>query len=138
VFTRGERNEPVRDMRDAWYALCTKAGLGRWVCSDAKCSGAIDGAQCAECKRPKRYAGLTPHDLRRSAAKNARRRGIPESVIMKLGGWKTAAMFRRYAIVSEADQLAAVAALEHPLAPPALPPQPEAPQATPVLTAKLQ
>jgi len=47
---------------------------------------------------------------------------------MKLGGWKTAAMFRRYAIVSEADQLAAVAALEQP-APPAAKqePMPERP-----------
>jgi integrase len=127
VFTRGEKNVPVIDMRDAWYALCVNVGLGRWVCSNAKCAGAIAGARCKECKRPKRYTGLTPHDLRRSAAKNARRKGIPESVIMKLGGWKTAAMFRRYAIVSEADQLAAVAALEQPTptAPPA--PTPEQP-----------
>jgi integrase len=107
VLTRGPKNAPVIDMRDAWYALCVKAGLGRWE-SEAK---------------KKKYVGLTPHDLRRSAAKNARRKGIPESVIMKLGGWKTAAMFRRYAIVSEADQLAAVAALEQP-APPVAPQEP--------------
>jgi hypothetical protein len=31
---------------------------------------------------------------------------------MKMGGWKTASMFRRYAIVSDADQRAAVQALE--------------------------
>jgi len=55
--------------------------------------------------RPKRrYRGLIPHDLRRSAAKALRAAGVPESVIMKAGGWKTAAMFRRYAIVSSADQ----------------------------------
>ncbi len=91
-------------MRDAWYALCVRAGLGRWEGDGNK----------------KKYIGLTPHDLRRSAAKNARRKGIPESVIMKLGGWRSAQIFRRYAIVSEADQLAAVAALEQP-APPAAP-----------------
>ena len=112
VFTRGPKNAPVVDMRDAWYALCVRAELGRW-----------EGEG-----KSKKYVGLTPHDLRRSAAKNARRKGIPESVIMKLGGWKTAAMFRRYAIVSEADQLAAVAALEQP-APPAAKqePMPERP-----------
>ena len=33
---------------------------------------------------------------------------MPESVVMSTGGWKTAAMFRRYAIVSNADQRAAV------------------------------
>jgi integrase len=135
VFTRGEKNVPVICMRDAWYALCIGAGLGRWVCSDSKCSGAIVKGRCSECKHPQRYAGLTPHDLRRSAAKNARRKGVPESVIMKLGGWKTAAMFRRYAIVSEADQLAAVAALEQPV-PPTAPPATEAPH--PTLTNKLQ
>jgi hypothetical protein len=27
-----------------------------------------------------------------------RRAGIPESIILKIGGWETAAMFRRYAI----------------------------------------
>ena len=31
---------------------------------------------------------------------------------MKMGGWKTAAMFRRYAIDSSADQQAAVTVLE--------------------------
>ena len=34
--------------------------------------------------------------------------GVAESVIMSIGGWKTAAMFRRYAIVSHSDQKVAV------------------------------
>jgi len=38
--------------------------------------------------------------------------GVPESVIMAAGGWKTPAMFRRYAIVSSADQRAAMERLE--------------------------
>jgi hypothetical protein len=50
--------------------------------------------------------------MRRSAAKALRAAGVPESVVMAMGGWKTAAMFRRYAIVSTADQRAAVAMLE--------------------------
>jgi len=50
--------------------------------------------------------------MRRSAAKALRAAGVPESVVMAMGGWKTAAMFRRYAIVSSADQSAAVEMLE--------------------------
>lgn len=50
--------------------------------------------------------------MRRSAAKALRAAGVAESVIMQAGGWKTAAMFRRYAIVSSADQRAAVEMLE--------------------------
>jgi hypothetical protein len=50
--------------------------------------------------------------MRRSAAKAARRAGVPESVVMKMGGWKTAAMFRRYAVDSGSDQRAAAEAVE--------------------------
>jgi integrase len=72
--------------------------------------------QCPKCKTVKghdfRYEGLIPHDMRRSAAKALRRAGVPESVIMATGGWKTAAMFRRYAIVSSADSRDAMEMLE--------------------------
>jgi hypothetical protein len=37
---------------------------------------------------------------------------VPESVVQSIGGWKTAAMFKRYAIVSNADQKAAMEKLE--------------------------
>ena len=47
-----------------------------------------------------------------SAAKAARRAGVAESFIMAMGGWRTAATFRRYAIVSSADQKDAVAKIE--------------------------
>jgi hypothetical protein len=50
--------------------------------------------------------------MRRSAAKALRAAGVPESVIMATGGWRTASMLRRYAIVSSADQRAAVEMLE--------------------------
>jgi integrase len=43
------------------------------------------------------------HDLRRSGARVLRQAGIDESTIMALGGWKTASMFRRYAIVDPSD-----------------------------------
>jgi len=55
---------------------------------------------------------LIVHDLRRSGARQLRRAGVPESVVQKIGGWKTAAMFKRYAIVSTADQKAAIEKLE--------------------------
>lgn len=50
-----------------------------------------------------RLLGRTPHDFRRTAARNLIRAGVPQHVVMKLCGWKTDAMFRRYAIVDERD-----------------------------------
>jgi len=118
VLTR-EGKHPVRDFREAWRNLCLRAGLGRLVCRrcDATAKLELDAVyQCPTCKTAKRddfrYEGLIPHDMRRSAAKALRRAGVPESVIMATGGWKTAAMFRRYAIVSSADSRDAMEALE--------------------------
>jgi integrase len=110
VFTR-EGGKEVKDFRKTWWNLCIAAGLGEFVCRD--CGGPWTGEECAECGSLKRkYQGLIPHDLRRSAAKALRRAGVPESVIMKTGGWKTAAMFRRYTIDSASDQRGAMEALE--------------------------
>ena len=46
---------------------------------------------------------LTPHDLRRTGARNLRRLGVAEGVIMRIGGWKTRHVFERYNIVSTED-----------------------------------
>jgi integrase len=46
---------------------------------------------------------LTPHDMRRSAARNLVRAGVPEKVVMELCGRKTRAMFDRYDITSTRD-----------------------------------
>ena len=71
------------------------------------------GKRCEKYQsRNKTYVGLAPHDMRRSAAKAGRRAGIPESVLMKMGGWKKASMLCRYAIVSDVDRRASVQALD--------------------------
>jgi integrase len=83
LLTRDD-GQRVRDFRRAWWKLTAAAGLD----------------------------GLLVHDLRRSGARQLRTAGVPESVVQTMGGWKTAEMFKRYAIVSGADQRAAVEMLE--------------------------
>src|SRR5438105_15765418 len=52
------------------------------------------------------------HDLRRTAARNLRKAGIAEGVIMRIGGWRTRSVFDRYAIVSQSDISDAMQKLE--------------------------
>jgi integrase len=65
--------------------------------------------------------GLLFHDLRRSAARALRRAGVDELTIMARGGWRTRAMFARYAITDERDQVEAQAKLDAALANPGAP-----------------
>lgn len=71
VFHR--RGRRVRCTRDAWRGATEEIG------------------------RP----GLKVHDLRRSFARNALAAGVPQRLIMSTAGWRTAAVFHRYAIVDE-------------------------------------
>jgi len=77
---RTARLFPTDDFRSEWATICAKAGVA---------SG---------------KAGITFHDLRRTSARNKRNDGMPVQGIMELQGWKTEAMFRRYAITDIADK----------------------------------
>lgn len=73
-------------------------------------------------ERARKAAGLEGvwvHDLRRSFVTQARRSGLPESVVARFSGNRTPAVFRRYNIVEEQDLKAAVQVLNRLHAPPA-------------------
>lgn len=72
----------IKDFRRAWASACKQAGIKRLVI-----------------------------DFRRTAVRNLERAGVSRSAAMKLTGHKTEMVYRRYAIVSEGDLVAAVTKL---------------------------
>jgi len=52
---------------------------------------------------PRAYSGLTPHDFRRSAARNLIKAGLDRRVAMKITGHKTEHIFERYNIKTTDD-----------------------------------
>lgn len=81
VFHRD--GEPIKSYNTAWRAACRRAG----------------------------YPGRLVHDCRRTAVRSLERAGVSRSVAMQLTGHKTEAVYRRYAIVAEADLRDGVAKL---------------------------
>lgn len=68
--------------------------------------GGPDKAVYVEWRAACEAAGLPGrllHDFRRSAVRNLERAGVSRSVAMKITGHKTESVYKRYAIVSEAD-----------------------------------
>jgi integrase len=84
IFTRPD-GKPVKDFRSSWRNACVAAGV----------------------------PNLKVHDLRRTGARNLRRAGVDRDIIMRIGGWKTDSVFRRYNIVDEADLRDAMQKLEN-------------------------
>ena len=83
------------NIRKEWMTACAACGLGRKI-------------ELEEKPYDPRYEGLTLHDLRRSAARNLLLAGVPETIIMRIGGWKTRSVFDRYAVANTADLTAAM------------------------------
>ena len=110
VFTRAN-GKAVRDFRKAWYSLCIKADVGHMICR--VCEKNVANSKCEHCgARDPKYVGLILHDSRRTAARNLRRAGVAEKVIMQIGGWKTRSVFERYNIVDQSDVREAFRKLE--------------------------
>jgi len=80
-FVFHEHGRRIKTFFEAWNSACERAGL----------------------------TGRLFHDLRRTAARDLRRAGVDTKVIMKLCGWETDSMFRRYNIVDEIDLAESVA-----------------------------
>jgi integrase len=83
VFMRD--GERISSFRKAWQSACDRAEV----------------------------SGLLFHDLRRTGVRNLDRAGVPQTVAMAISGHKTAAIYRRYNIVSERDLVAAAKKLEN-------------------------
>lgn len=95
VFHRNYK--PLGDIKKAWRTACIKSGVGHMERQE-------DGRM--------KYVGTIPHDLRRCAARNMSRAGVPEVVAMSLTGHKTNAMYKRYRIVVEDDLREATARMQ--------------------------
>ena len=91
-----------RQLRSEYVFFNPSTGKG-WVNIDAPFAEAR-----AAIGRP----DLWFHDLRRSFVTNARRRGVPESVVMKMSGHRTRSVFDRYNVIEDEDIRTAVRAIE--------------------------
>jgi len=92
------KGRPIKEFRKTWRAAAVAAGVGRL-------EKLLDGKR-------KKDKGIIVHDLRRCAARNLSRAGVPEAVAMEIMGHKTRSMYRRYRIVDERDLREATARLQ--------------------------
>lgn len=85
--------KPVFDStnyRPEWSKACAKAGLGTYD------------------KKTRTRTGVRIHDCRVSAAINLIESGVDADIVMKIGGWKTMAMFSRYNLLDKSRIKAAM------------------------------
>jgi len=80
-----ERVFCFRNFRVLWNTACDKLGLGIFD------------------KKTGHYKGLSPHDFRRSAARNLIKAGVSRRDAMKITGHKTEHVFERYNIKTTED-----------------------------------
>ena len=95
------RRAPIRDFRGAWEAACVAAGCFVVVPvldAQGRPRVRLDGTPIMV-KKPTKLV----HDFRRTAVRRLERAGVSRSVATKLTGHKTESVYRRYAIVAEAD-----------------------------------
>ncbi len=100
MFTR-ETCAQVVDPRKEWYDLCVKVWPGSSGSSEAQ-----------ERRGVQQLSGVDLHDFRRSAIRNMTRRGVSETVAVKISGHKTISVFKRYNIVDERDLAEATRLIE--------------------------
>lgn len=111
------RGKPIGSFRKQWASACHKAGLPCTVHLKKDAAGkVVIGTQRGAKGKPlidKIDAHRTIHDLRRSFAREMDRQGVRQGAIMKLGGWKTDSVFKRYNIVSDSDLRDAIDKIDH-------------------------
>jgi len=88
-----------------WEVIQDRAKLRRLDCPavfhrDGHKIGEFKTSWATGCKKSG-LKGTLVHDLRRCAARNLSRAGVPEAVAMEITGHKTRSMYRRYRIVDE-------------------------------------
>jgi integrase len=86
MFRAEWRPYVIANYRAEWQKACQEAGLGVR-------------------DKNRRFKGVRIHDLRYSAAANLMDAGVSEDLVMKIGGWKTKAMFSHHNIANPSERI---------------------------------